>query len=72
VVFFGALGYGIWRGLPMVSAQPHGPVYGVQQFASAFLHEYWLHFELTSVLLVVAVVAALAVIQVNRRDRGQR
>ena len=29
----------------------------------AFLNEYWLHFELTSVLLVAAVVAALAVIR---------
>jgi NADH:ubiquinone oxidoreductase subunit 6 (subunit J) len=34
----------------------------------AFLRDYWLHFELTSVLLVVVVVAAIAVI----RGRGGR
>jgi NADH:ubiquinone oxidoreductase subunit 6 (subunit J) len=34
------------------------------------LNEYWLHFELTSVLLVVAIVAALAILQVGRRTRG--
>jgi len=70
VLFVGALGYGLWRGAPKISSVPHEAVYGVQQFASSFLHEYWLHFELTSVLLVVAVVAALAVIQVSRRHRG--
>jgi NADH-quinone oxidoreductase subunit J len=45
-------------------------VFDLQQFATAFLNEYWLHFELTSVLLVAAVVAAIAVIKVSRRDRG--
>ena len=44
--------------------------FGVQPFSVVFLNEYWLHFELTSVLLVVAVVAALAVLQVGRRTRG--
>jgi len=44
--------------------------FGLQQFATAFLSEYWLQFELTSVLLVAAVVAALAVIRVSRRERG--
>ena len=34
---------------------------------STFLNEYWLHFELVSVLLVAAVVAALAVLEVGRR-----
>jgi NADH-quinone oxidoreductase subunit J len=41
--------------------------YGLQQFAVAFLNEYWLHFELTSVLLVAAVVAAMAVIRGAKR-----
>jgi NADH-quinone oxidoreductase subunit J len=41
--------------------------YGLEQFAAAFLNEYWLHFELTSVLLVAAVVAALAVIRGTKR-----
>ncbi len=41
--------------------------YGLQPFAIAFLNEYWLHFELTSVLLVAAVVAAMAVIRGAKR-----
>ena len=32
--------------------------FSVQEFSRAFLNEYWLHFELVSVLLVAAVVAA--------------
>ena len=44
--------------------------FGLQQFAIAFLNEYWLHFELTSVLLVAAVVAALAVIKGAGRKNG--
>ncbi|MBS0396038.1 MAG: NADH-quinone oxidoreductase subunit J [Proteobacteria bacterium] len=40
----------------------------LQPFSAAFLAEYWLPFELTSVLLVVVVVAAIAVI----RGRGGR
>ena len=44
--------------------------FGVQPFSVVFLNEYWLHFELTSVLLVVAVVAALAILQVGRKARG--
>ena len=43
--------------------------FGISTFSIAFLTEYWLHFELTSVLLVAAVVAALAVIKVSRRSR---
>lgn len=60
------LGRGVWEGLrPSIA----GPSYGVQPFSVAFLNDYWLHFELVSVLLVVAVVAALSVIQVGR-SRG--
>jgi NADH-quinone oxidoreductase subunit J len=44
--------------------------FGLQQFAAAFLRDYWLHFELTSVLLVAAIVAAVAVVKLQRRDRG--
>jgi NADH-quinone oxidoreductase subunit J len=43
--------------------------FSLAEFASAFLNEYWLHFELTSVLLLAAVVAAIAVIRANRDDR---
>ncbi|MBP6513988.1 MAG: NADH-quinone oxidoreductase subunit J [Steroidobacteraceae bacterium] len=38
-------------------------MFGVAAFSSSFLADYWLHFELSSVLLIVAVVAALAVIR---------
>jgi NADH-quinone oxidoreductase subunit J len=39
-------------------------------FAATFLSRYWLEFELTTVLLVSAIVAALAVIAVSRRRPG--
>jgi NADH-quinone oxidoreductase subunit J len=45
--------------------------FGLKEFSVSFLNEYWLHFELTSVLLLAAVVASLAVIKgASRRDRG--
>jgi len=58
-----------WKGGP---AAPAGAreAFGLQQFAVAFLRDYWLHFELTSVLLVAAIVAAVAVVKLHRRDRG--
>jgi NADH-quinone oxidoreductase subunit J len=45
-------------------------VFNIQPFSAAFLREYWLHFELTSVLLLAAVVAAVAVIKGGRRNDG--
>jgi len=58
-----------WKTAPTPpSGVPEG--FGLQQFAVIFLREYWLHFELTSVLLVAAIVAAVAVVRLNRRDRG--
>jgi NADH-quinone oxidoreductase subunit J len=45
--------------------------FGVSAFSAAFLGEYWLYFELTSVLLVVAVLAAVAIVKL-RSDRGAR
>jgi NADH-quinone oxidoreductase subunit J len=58
-----------WRATP---APPAGSTEGfsLQQFAVAFLREYWLQFELTSVLLVAAIVAAVAVVRLNRRSDG--
>jgi len=44
--------------------------FGLKEFAATFLSAYWLQFELISVLLVTAVIAALAVIRVNRRHHG--
>lgn len=44
--------------------------FGVQNFSITFLNQYWLYFELTSVLLVVAVLAAIAVIKPRSRKHG--
>ena len=69
VLLFGALAYGLWFGVDQLAGTTVS--FGLAPFAAAFLSEYWLHFELSSVLLVAAVVAALAVIKVGRRhDRG--
>ena len=66
VAFFAILGWlgaAVWRGLaPFVAGKP----FGLKAFAAAFLNDYWLHFELVSVLLVAAVVAALAVLRLGR------
>ena len=45
--------------------------FSLKDFSVAFLTEYWLHFELTSVLLLAAVVAALAVIKGSSRHGGE-
>src|SRR5512134_1010578 len=65
----GALGAGVAKmgGLPASTGGP-APAYLIQPFSAEFLREYWLHFELTSVLLVAAVVAAIAVIKSTRRQ----
>lgn len=73
VLLVGAIGISIWRGLPAHRDSGGEQAYGISEFSVSFLTEYWLHFELTSVLLVVAVVAALAVIRVSRRaDEARR
>ena len=55
--------------VPGVTA-PGAPPFSLSQFSTAFLSEYWLEFELTSVFLVAAIVAALAVIKVSRKAHG--
>jgi NADH-quinone oxidoreductase subunit J len=68
-LLFAALGYGLLLGVYSVATASAS--FGLAQFAAAFLSEYWLQFELTSVLLVAAVVAALAVMKGGKeRDRG--
>jgi len=47
-----------------------GNAFDVQPFSAAFLNDYWLYFELTSVLLLAAVVAAIAILKVRRRGNG--
>jgi len=44
--------------------------FAVQAFSASFLERYWLHFEVTSVLLLAAVVAAIAVVRTGRRRDG--
>ena len=69
VMLLGVIVISIWRALPSPSGEVGDSPYGISHFSVVFLNEYWLHFELTSVLLVAAVVAALAVIKVSRRTR---
>ena len=71
ILLLAILGHGVWRSLPApVGAANGGSLFRLKEFSVAFLNDYWLHFELVSVLLVAAVVAALAVLQVGRRNRG--
>jgi len=76
-VLAAALGAAVSRGRIATAAdlalvQPEGAPasFGVQPFSVEFLGHYWLHFELTSVLLLAAVVAAIAVIKAGRRHDG--
>jgi NADH-quinone oxidoreductase subunit J len=72
VLLVGTLVISVWRSLPPTAAAKAATAstaYGITNFSITFLNDYWLHFELTSVLLVAAVVAALAVIKVSRRAR---
>ena len=70
LLFLAILAHRLWHALPEPAGAPSGTRFGVQRFSVEFLNEYWLHFELVSVLLVAAVVAALAVLEVGRRHRG--
>ena len=70
LVFLAIVAHGIWHDLPEPSAAAAGTRFNLNEFSRAFLSEYWLHFELTSVLLVAAIVAALAVLRVGRRPHG--
>ena len=68
----GVLGISVWRSLgpTTLPAVPDSAVFGMAEFSTLFLRDYWLPFELTTVLLVAAIVAALAVIKVSRRAHG--
>jgi len=68
VLLLAVLAHALWHGHYAPASTTVS--FGLQQFAIAFLNEYWLHFELTSVLLVAAVVAALAVIKGTRKRHG--
>jgi NADH-quinone oxidoreductase subunit J len=70
LLFLAILAHGLWHALPEPSGAVRGTLFGLQHFSAEFLNEYWLPFELVSVLLVAVVVAALAVLEVGRRHRG--
>jgi NADH-quinone oxidoreductase subunit J len=72
-----ALGAAVSRGRIMTAEHLAGlhssdvtASFEVQPFSAEFLERYWLHFELTSVLLLAAVVAAIAVVKAGRRHDG--
>lgn len=65
-----ALGLSVWRGTTGADTAAATTAFSLSQFSSDFLSRYWLVFELTSVFLVAAIVAALAVIKVSRRVDG--
>jgi NADH-quinone oxidoreductase subunit J len=65
-----ALAAAVGQGGGAVATAPDGAAFHLQPFSATFLREYWLHFELTSVLLLAAVVAAVAVIRGGRRKDG--
>jgi NADH-quinone oxidoreductase subunit J len=64
------LGFGLWHDAPPSAGAAGDGRFGVTRFSIEFLNEYWLHFELASVLLVAAVVAAIAVIKIGTGRRG--
>ena len=73
VLLAAVLGYAVTRGgaaTGAAAADRDDAAFLVQPFSAEFLQQYWLHFELTSVLLVAAVVAAIAVIKGGRRNDG--
>jgi NADH-quinone oxidoreductase subunit J len=72
VVLLAVVVVSVWRGLPSPTGELGSTAYGIGRFSVSLLSEYWLQFELTSVLLVAAVVAALAVIRVSRRADARR
>jgi NADH-quinone oxidoreductase subunit J len=55
---------------PLPAGTGAASAFGMAPFAVDFLKNYWLHFELTSVLLLAGLVAALAVIKVTRKSHG--
>jgi NADH-quinone oxidoreductase subunit J len=55
-----------WKGAPEAPTVAR-EAFGLQQFAVAFLREYWLQFVVATVLMEAAIVAAVAVVKLHRR-----
>ncbi|MCA0377349.1 MAG: NADH-quinone oxidoreductase subunit J [Gemmatimonadetes bacterium] len=73
VLLLGAVAVAVLRSGALTATVPTPDAgFGLVSFSQAFLREYWLEFELTTVLLVAAVAAALAVIGVSRRAGAMR
>jgi NADH-quinone oxidoreductase subunit J len=70
VLLAAVLAYRLWGAVAQPVSGSLSDTFAVQAFATVLLQEYWLHFELVSVLLVVAVLAALAILRVEHRNRG--
>lgn len=72
VLLVAALGAGMLRAPRSRVALPGETdgTFSLVEFSTAFLSQYWLVFELTTVFLVGALVAALAVVNVSRRRQG--
>lgn len=70
VLLLGLLVGGLWQALPPARGEASDQTFTLASFAAEFLSTYWLHFELTSVLLLVAVAAALAIIKLSRPAPG--
>jgi NADH-quinone oxidoreductase subunit J len=68
----GVLGVSVSRSTNAPAVAESTTAFGLTEFSTAFLSQYWLEFELTTVLLVAAVVAAMAVIAVSRRSGSVR
>lgn len=70
VVLLGVMAVGLARPeSPQASLPSSAEPFGMTGFSTDFLQNHWLAFELTTVFLVAAIVAALAVIGVSRRSR---
>ena len=65
-----AVALALWRLLgpaaPEMPAGPEAAPFGFTAFATAFMQQYWLHFELATVLLLAGVIAAWTVIREER------
>jgi NADH-quinone oxidoreductase subunit J len=68
VALVAVLWYAVWGGETATGTAVAS--FGVGPFSDVFLNEYWLYFELVSVLLVAAVVAAIAVVKLGVGRRG--
>ena len=66
VVVAAALLWLLGEPAPAAAATAAGAPFGFTAFALAFMKQYWFHFELATVLLLVGIVAAWTVIRESR------